>query len=131
MEKGVSLIETLLVVVTVGFIIILMANLPNSLQLIARSGHISKALEIATKAIEDKRAISYINLADGISSIQDSRLNLLPQGAGIVEVKICEAEICTNSETVKHIKVTVSWIDNLREQDIKLETFIGEGGLNQ
>lgn len=129
--KGVSLIETLLVVVTIGFIVILMANLPSSLGLITKSKHLSLAREIAAKQIEDKRTVNYINLANGTSAISDTRLQSLPSGAGIVEVLDCSIEICTNSEALKHIKVTVSWIDNLKEQNISLETFVGEGGLNQ
>lgn len=129
--KGVSLIETLLVVVAVGFIVILMANLPSSLGLIARSQHLSLAREIAAKQIEDKRTLNFINLANGTSAISDTRLQSLPSGAGIVEVLDCNIQICTNSEPIKHIKVTVSWMDNLKEQNINLETFVGEGGLNQ
>lgn len=130
-DQGMSLVETLMVVVAVGFIIILLANLPNSLNLIAKSKHLSLAREIAAKQIEDKRAVTYINLANGTSAISDTRLQSLPSGAGILEVEECSVEICTNSEALKHIKVTVSWIDNLKEQSISLETFVGEGGLNQ
>lgn len=129
--KGVSLIETLVVVVTIGFIVILLANLPSSLGLITRSKHLSIAREIAVKQIEDKRAISYINLSNGTESLNDERINLLPSGWGGVEIQDCNPQICTNSEQIKHIKVTVSWIDNLKEQKISMETFVGEGGLNQ
>lgn len=129
--KGFSLVEIILVVGTLGFIVILMANIPNALGLVTKARHISLAKEIAIKQIEDKRDISYVNLVNGTVPISDSRLNLLPQGAGIVEVGACNIEICTNSEPIKHIKVTVSWMDNQREQTIALETFIGEGGLNQ
>lgn len=127
--RGISLIEILLVVVTVGFIVILAANLPSSLGLITRSKHISLAREIAAKQIEDKRTISYINLAEGTSAVSDSRLSLLPSGAGLIEIGSCSPSVCTNSEPLKHVKVTVSWMDNLKEQTITLETLIGEGGL--
>lgn len=130
-QRGVSLVETILVVLAIGFIVILMANLPNALGLVTKARHISLAKEIAAKQIEDKRAISYINLANGTSPISDSRLSLLPLGAGIMEVVDCNPTICTNAEPIKHVKVTVSWKDNLKEQNISLETFIGEGGLNQ
>lgn len=130
-ESGLSLVESLLVVVSIGFIVILMANLPNALGLITKSRHISLAKEIAAKQIEDKRAISYTNLANDTNIISDSRLSLLPGGAGILEVSDCNVTICTNSESIKHIKVTVSWMDNQKEQTVAMETFIGEGGLNQ
>lgn len=129
--KGISLVEIILVVATIGFVVILMANLPNALGLITKSRHISLAKEIATKQIEDKRSISYVNLVNDKIAVSDPRLNLLPAGAGVIEVKDCDPIICTNSEPIKHVKVTVSWNDNQKDQDIMLETFIGEGGLNQ
>lgn len=130
-QKGISLVEIILVVATIGFIVILMANLPNALGLVGKAKHISLARDIATKQIEDKRDISFVNLVNGTTPISDSRISLLPTGAGIIEVENCKVEICTNSEEVKHIKVTVSWMDNLKEQNIMLETFIGKEGLNQ
>lgn len=129
--KGFSLVEIILVVATVGFIVILMANLPNALGLIAKARHISLAKETAAKQIEDKRAVTYTNLVNGTTPITDTRISLLPQGSGIVDVADCSPQICTNSEEVKHIKVTVLWMDNQKEQTIILETFIGKGGLNQ
>lgn len=130
-QRGVSLVEIILVVVAIGFIVILMANLPNALGLVTKARHISLAKELASKQIEDKRATSYTNLVNGTTPITDTRISLLPQGSGIVEVVDCNVQICTNSEEVKHIKVTVAWQDNQKEQTIMLETFIGTGGLNQ
>ena len=134
-EKGVSLIESLLVVVIMGMIVFLLANLPNAMMLINKSNHLSLAREIATKQIEDKRAISYANLTlDNPSNppaIVDSRLNLLPDGGGTTLVEDCDGQICTNGEHVKQVSVTVSWKDNNKVQTIKLKTFIAEGGINQ
>ncbi len=130
-QKGVSLVETILVVVVIGFIVMLMANLPNALGLVTKSSHLSLAKEIAAKQIEDKRSINYINLANGTTAILDSRLSMLPAGAGTVIIQDCSLSICTNSEAIKDIKVTVSWKDNQKNQTINLETFIGQGGLNQ
>ena len=130
-EKGASLIEVILVVLALGVIVILMANLPNALGLITKSKHVSIAREIALKQIEDKRATSYINLVNGTNSISDSRLNLLLGGAGEVVISDCDVSICTNSEPVKLIEVKVSWTNNNKSQEVKLQTFIGEGGLNQ
>lgn len=130
-QYGASLIEIILVVLALGFIVILMANLPNALGLIQKSKNVGIAREIALKQIEDKRAVSYINLVNGTTSISDSRLNLLPEGQGQVDVSDCEVAICTNAEPVKKIKVTVNWKNLNKTQTVFLETFIGEGGLNQ
>ncbi len=130
-ERGFSLIESLLVVVIVGVIIILMANLPNAMILMSKSSHMSLAREIAAKQLEDKRAISYINLTDDNSPISDSRISLLPNGWGSVVVEDCNEQICTNSEHIKQVSVTVTWKENGKTQTINLKTFVGEGGLNQ
>lgn len=130
-EKGVSLIETILVVLAIGFIVTLMANIPNALSLITKSRHISLAKEIAAKQIEDERAISYVNLTNGTTPVDDPRLSTLPAGAGTTLVEDCNNQICTSSELVKHIVVTITWTDISKKQQINLETFIGEGGINQ
>lgn len=130
-QRGVSLVETILVVLTLGFIVILMANLPNALGLIQKSKHVGVAREVATKQIEDQRSVSFINLVNGTTNVSDSRLSLLPQGVGQVEVSDCDPLICTNSESIKKVKTTVTWKDISKTQTVTLETFIGEGGLNQ
>lgn len=130
-ERGVSLIESLMVLVSVGAIVVLMANLPNAMGLIERSKHLSLAREIAAKQIEDKRAINFANLVTDTTPISDTRINLLPQGSGTVIVTDCDPLICTNGEHLKRIQVTISWKDNNKTQTINLDTFIGEGGLNQ
>ena len=130
-NKGVTLIESLLVVVVVGGIVLLLANLPNAIGLIGRSRHLSLAREIIAKQVEDKRATSYINLVNDISSIVDPRIALLPSGSGQVQVEHCHPLICTHSENIKQIIVTVNWMENSKLQSISLKTLIGEGGLNQ
>lgn len=134
-ERGVSLVESLLIIFTVSFIVLLLANLPNSMSLINKSKHLSLAREIASKQIEDKRAINYANLADGtleITPAVDSRISSLPNSGGTVVVEPCdEVNICTNAERIKLVTVTVNWTENGKAQKITLKTFIGEGGLNQ
>lgn len=130
-QKGVSLIESLLVVVIIGSIVFLIASIPNALMLISKSRHLSLAREIVVKQIEDKRTISYANLANGSSAIADSRLGLLPQGSGTVVIADCNLELCTNEEHIKQITVTVNWSDNNKPQTITLDTMIGEGGIDQ
>jgi len=129
-ESGVSLIESLLVVVVVGMLVFLLASIPNSLMLITKSKHVSLAREIAVKQIEDKRTINYTNLVNDSSPINDTRLNLLPQGNGTVAVEDCSPSVCTNGEHIKQVTVTVHWQENSL-QTITLKTMIGEGGINQ
>ncbi len=130
-EKGVSLIESLLVVVVIGSLVFLISSIPNALILISKSRHISLAREIVVKQIEDKRTINYTNLVNDNSPINDSRLSLLPQGNGIVEVADCDPTVCTNGENIKVVTVIVNWQDNNKPQTIALKTMIGEGGINQ
>ncbi len=130
-ERGVSLIESLLIVVVVGLIVFLLASIPNSLMLITKSRHASLAREIAVKQIEDKRTINYANLVTGSSPISDLRLATLPQGSGTVTVEDCNAAICTGGEHIKEISVSVNWLDNSKMQTLTLKTMIGEGGINQ
>ena len=134
-EKGVSLVETLLIIFAIGFIVLLLANLPNSMTLITKSRHLSLAREIAIKQIEDKRNISYDNLVDGDpnnpTAIDDSRLGLLPNGSGTVLVEPCDQTICANNEQIKAVSVKVIWTEINKQQSINLKTFIGKGGLNQ
>lgn len=132
-QIGVSLVESLLVVVVVAAIVFLMANLPNAFELITKSKHVSLAREIVVKQIEDKRAMSYTNLAPGTTQISDTRLSLLPQGSGTINVADCDPQICpnTNGEALKKITVTITWKDYNKTQTSTLSTLIGEGGLNQ
>lgn len=130
-ERGVSLIEVILVVVILGLMVFLMASLPNAMGLVGKSRHISLAREIATKQIEDTRAISYINLTNGSANISDPRIGLLPNGSGTVLVEDCNSEICTQSENIKQVLVTINWKEGDKPQSITLKTLIGEGGLNQ
>ena len=130
-SKGFSLVELLLAIVIISTSVFLIGNLPNSLGLVTKSKHLSIAREIASKQIEDKRSISYANLVPDTSSISDSRLLTLPSSSGTVIVADCSPTICTNSEHVKKITVTVNWKDNNKTQTVTLDTFIGEGGINQ
>lgn len=130
-ERGISLVESLLIIFAVSFIVLLLANLPNSMSLITKSKHLSLVREIATKQIEDKRSINYANLVDDTTPIDDPRISSLPQGSGTVVVEACDANICTNGELVKQIRVTINWTENGKAQKVSLKTFIGKGGLNQ
>lgn len=131
MERGVSLIEIVLVVAVVGFTIILLANLPNALGLVDKARHMSIVREIASKEIETRREIGFTNLANGTQSISDPRMSVLPQSSGEVTVEDCEPTICTGLENIKEITVTVNWKEGSKNQQVLLKTFVGEGGINQ
>lgn len=130
-EEASSLIELLLVVVVIGFLGLLIANVPNSVSLITKSKHQSLVREIASKQIEDKRATAYQNLTNGQEEISDSRLSLLPGSSGQIITSDCDILVCTHGELVKQIQVTIIWKDSGKSQQVKLETLIAEGGLNQ
>lgn len=134
-EKGISLVEMLLVIVVIGTSVFLLANLPNALNLISKSNHMSLAREIATKVIEDKRSINYANLVPDTATIADSRISLLPSGFGTVTVANCDpqtnSQFCPNGEHIKIVTVTINWKDNNKTQTVNLKTLIGEGGINQ
>lgn len=130
-QRGFSLLEILLAIVTVGILILLLVNIPNSIRLVSKSNHQSLAREVAAKALEDVRATQYVNLANGESAVVDNRLNLLP-GAGATRlVKGCDPTICTQGEETKHVKVTVTWRESGQKQTVILETLVSKGGLNQ
>lgn len=130
-QRGESLIELLLVIFLLGIIVMLLASLPNAMNLITKSKRMSLAREIVTKQIEDERRIKYIDLANGSQQISDSRISLLPHGSGTVTVEDCDKNICTDSENVKQVTVIVNWQENNKDQQVSLKTFIGKGGLNQ
>lgn len=130
-QKGVSLVEALLVIVVISTLVFLLANLPNAMSLINKSNHMSLAREIAVKQIEDKRNTNYANLVNDTSNIVDSRMSLLLSSLGTVTVADCDPTICTNSEHIKKITITINWKDNNKTQTVTINTFIGEGGINQ
>lgn len=131
MQRGISLVELLLVIAVIGSTVILLANIPNAILLINKSKHVSLAKEIAAKQIEDKRSINYANLVNDTSQIADTRIGLLPQGTGSVVISDCDLLICPNNEHIKKVIVTISWKDNNKIQNVILSTLIGEGGINQ
>lgn len=127
-SKGVSLVEILLLVVAVGFIVLVLGNLPNSIRLIGKAKHQSLARELAAKAIEDKRAIQYANLSLGATT---ANLSSLPSGSQTVLVENCDISICTNAEDAKVITVIVSWTEMGQQLETKLVTLVAKGGLNE
>lgn len=130
-QRGFSLIEHLLVIVIVGSIILILSNLPNAIGLINKSKHLSLAREVAIKQLEDKRSLRYRDLTVGSSSIDDFRLNLLPEGTGAVLIEDCNPSLCLNDERLKQVTIQVSWKDNNKQQEVRLNSLVSNDGLNQ
>lgn len=127
--RGVSLVELLLVIASVGILMLLLANLPNSIRLIGKAKHQSLAREIATKQIEDKRELLFTNLANGEQSINDLRMSLLPGGTGKVTISDCSFSVCTNGENAKQVSIIITWKEASKDQSLVINTLIAEGGL--
>lgn len=128
-QKGVSLVETIVVIAATGFLVILIGSLPNSVNLITKAKNVSLAREVIQKEMEDQRSLQYINLASG--SINDPRLKLLPDGSGQVIVEGCSPEVCTAGEEAKVVTMVVTWKEGTKNTGVKFETIIAEGGLNK
>lgn len=126
--RAFSLIEIILVVTVVGLIIIVLSNVPSSLGLIGNSGSESAAKEIAIQSIENTRSKGFDNLADGITQINDSRLNTIPSGSGQITIAPCP--VCSNGEDIKKVSVTVTWKQSGKDKNISFDTLVAKGGLH-
>ena len=130
-EKGFSFVEILLVIMVLGLIVTLIANLPNSITLIGSSKRYSLAKDIATKELENIRLKGYDNLGSiGTSTFSDSRLSSLASGSATLTIADCPVSICKNDETdIKQVTVTLTWREKNQTRTINLATLIAEGGL--
>lgn len=126
-QKGISLVEIILAILVIGFIVLLITSLPNSLRLVGGSKNETIAKDIVSKKIEGLRSLGYGNFASG--PIIDPRTNELPSGSGDVLVEDCPITICTNNEEIKKVAVKVSWSDQGNTKKVEVITFIGKGGL--
>ncbi len=129
-QRGVSLVEVILVVALVGFIGLMIVNLPNSMKAINKSQHQGVAKEIVSKQMEVVRQAG-ASQPNGQSSFYDSSLYQLPSSQGTVEISDCPAAICTQGETLKVAKVTVLWQEEGQSQNVSSTTLITSGGLGQ
>lgn len=130
-EKGVSLVEIVLVVVAVAILALLVSALPQSISSIRRSGNVSLAREIASKQLDFLRKQPYSNLSNGVNNFADSSLSKLPNPTATYEIDDCPLEICTLEEIAKRIKVSINWIESGKTQNTELITIVSEGGLGQ
>lgn len=130
-EKGVSLVEIILVVIAVAILALLVSALPQSISSIRKSGNISLAREIASKQLELLRKQPYSNLPNGVNNFTDISLSKLPNPTASFEIDDCPENICTLEENAKIVKISVNWMESGRTQNAELVTIISEGGLGQ
>lgn len=130
-QSGFSLVELLLIIATIGFLGLLVANLPSAMSSITKSRHASVAREIASKQIENLRKQSYENLLNSTNTFTDSNLSNLPGGSANYQIADCPEAVCTLDENAKEIKVTVAWVESGENKSVELTTMISEGGLVQ
>ena len=128
-QRGISLVEVILVMIIAGVMFLLIANLPSSLSLIGTSRREALAKEIIAKKIEDLRSQTYVNLANGTIQIIDSRLSSLPQSSSQVTIDDCPITICTNGELAKQVKIHLTWIESGKTKTMDIATLIAKNGL--
>ncbi len=130
-SRGFSLVEVMLFLMIVGFIILLVVNIPSSIGLIGKTRKINLAREIVNQKVEGLRLSGYENLpGNGSSSFSDARLSNLPTGSGEVLVEDCPESVCTLGEVnIKQVKVKVNWIEEGAGETLSVTTLIGEGGI--
>lgn len=127
---GSTLLEIIFVILIVGFLVLVVGNLPSSINLVRFSYHTSLAREIASTKINDLRAQTYANLADGTSLITDVKLQNLPLGTGKVNITDCSTDVCPSQiEKTKQVTVTISWQEINAAKQIRLTTLVSQGGL--
>lgn len=129
-QRGVTFIEVLLVMLVLSFLILVINDIPSSIQSINKSRHQSMARDIANKEVETLRKTGYDNLTNGLVNFSDPNLSQLPYATATVDIENCPISVCTLSEKVKIVTVTVSWNESGPIKNVSMTTLIGEGGLN-
>jgi Tfp pilus assembly protein PilE len=130
-QSGVTLIELILVVLTIAFLALLINNLPSSISSINKSRHASIARDIVTQKLDSLRKLTYTNLSNGTNDFTDPNLTNLPNSTAIYIVEDCPASICTSSEASKKVTVEVSWKESGDIKKIQLVTLVSDGGIGQ
>lgn len=130
-KNGFSLIEVIIAVFITGSIVLVVANIPQTIKLITGSQSELKVKESVAKIIEDLRFSGYDNIANGTTGISDVKLNSLTNVSGNVIVSECSADtnLCPNGEVAKKVIVTVTWNENQEPKRFSITTLIAKGGL--
>ncbi len=132
-QLGISLLEIVISMMVVGFVALVIANVPQASRLIVSSNRGVLAKEIVSKKLESLRNLGYASLSNGttqISVVEDSRLNKLPGVSSVVIVSDCPNQMCASSERTKKVEVKVSWSESGKIKNVDVITFISEGGLH-
>lgn len=130
-EKGISLIEIILVAAAVIALTLLLGTLPPAMSSINRSRHISMAREIVAREIEYLKKQPYTDLLEGVNLFTDPNLNSLTNGSAGYEIKSCSDLVCTHGEDIKEIKVSVSWSEAGEPNKMELVTLVYAKGVGQ
>ncbi|KKQ66423.1 MAG: hypothetical protein US86_C0005G0034 [Candidatus Daviesbacteria bacterium GW2011_GWA2_38_24] len=129
-SDGISAMEVILVCLIIGFLILIIGNLPNSIKLIGESNRSSLAKDILLKKIEDIRSTSFDSLASS-TTISDPRMNKLSDASGSITVEDCPLTVCKNGEEddVKQVTLEITWQDGTQTKQSKLTTLVSKNGL--
>lgn len=130
-EKGISLVEIILVVAVIIALTLLLGTLPSAMSSINKSRQTSLAREIATKEMEYLRNQNYADLVEGSNTFVDVNLNKLPSAQGIYVINACSPAICKLGEDIKEVKVKVLWNEAGDNKNVELSTLVSKGGLGQ
>ena len=129
LQKGFSLIEVLIAVFITGALVLVIANIPQAIKLVTGSQSELKVKEVAAKKIEDLRLSGYDNLANGTTSISDTKLNGLANVSGNVLISDCTSPLCPSGELAKQVTINVTWTENTEPKRFSISTLIAKGGL--
>jgi hypothetical protein len=128
--RGISILEVLVSVAILGLVLLIVANVPQSIKLIGSSQHGSLAKDILVQEVERLRAASYDGLALGTTSISDGRLSSLPGVSSQETISNCPVSVCTGGELAKMADLKISWIEaDNKVRNVQIVTLIAKGGL--
>lgn len=128
-QLGFSLVEVIIAIFLVGAMVLVIANIPQAIQLITNSQAESKVREVAAKKIQDIRLSGYNNLANGTTNFSDPRLNSLAAVSATTTVIDCPVNLCPNGELAKQVTILVNWDQNNTKKNFKVVTLVAKGGL--
>lgn len=128
-QKGFSIVEIVVVIVIIGFIFLLLSNLPSVIGIVGTNRYESIAKQIVVGKIEDLRSQGYTALANGTTNMTDTRLSLLPISSGQTVIEDCPSSICPNNEQIKKVTTKVNWSESGKPHSTEVVTFISKGGL--
>lgn len=127
--RGFSLIELVISIFLIGLVVLVVGNIPGAIRLIGSSQSESKVREIVAKRVEDIRLAGYDSLANGTTTINDSRLNELHNVSASTVVTDCPVQTCGSGSLIKQVRITVSWSEGNEPKTYQIVTLIAKDGL--